>query len=138
VQRKKKRLQLCFNCGEIKEGGFLAVEYNDYGKYVNKNSLIKFDENKKKSGDTATIRMAAKNFQILLFRKDENRLYGILRKVNDDDKTFSLLVIDMKTGKELSNQPITGLTPETIYNIDALYSSGKKLIMIKHLMIKSF
>jgi hypothetical protein len=26
----------------------------------------------------------------------------------------------MKTGKELSNKPITGLSPETIYNIDAL------------------
>jgi hypothetical protein len=46
-----------------------------------------------------------KNFQILLFRKDENRLYGILRKVNDDDKTFSLLVIDMKTGKNFQTNP---------------------------------
>jgi hypothetical protein len=36
-----------FLCGEIKEGGYLALEYNDYGKYVNKNSLIKFDDNKK-------------------------------------------------------------------------------------------
>jgi hypothetical protein len=129
AEKKDKGYNYVSTVGEVKEGGFLAVEYNDYGKYVNKNSLIKFDENKKEVWRYRYNTDGSKKIfsDLTLLEKDENRLYGILRKVNDDDKTFSLLVIDIKTGKELSNQPITGLTPETIYNIDALYSSGKQL-----------
>lgn len=122
AEKKEKGYNYVSVVGEIKEGGYLALEYNDYGKYINKNSLIKFDDNKKEiwrySYNTNGDKKVFSDLSIL--EKDENRIYGILRKVNDDDKTFSLLVIDMKTGKELSNKPITGLSPETIYNIDAL------------------
>lgn len=122
AEKKEKGYNYVSAVGEIKEGGYLALEYNDYGKYINKNSLIKFDDNKKEiwrySYNTNGDKKVFSDLTIL--EKDENRIYGILRKVNDDDKTFSLLVIDMKTGKELSNKPITGLSPETIYNIDAL------------------
>ncbi|MFP3591789.1 hypothetical protein [Chryseobacterium sp. SIMBA_038] len=126
AEKKEKGYNYVSAVGEIKEGGYLAAEYNDYGKYINKNSLIKFDENKKEiwrySYNTNGDKKVFSDLTVL--ERDENRLYGILRKVNDDDKTFSLLVLDMKTGKELSNKPITGLSPDTIYNIDVLNSGS--------------
>ena len=129
AEKRDKGYNYISSVAEIKEGGFIAVEYNDYGKYVNKNSLIKFDENRKEvwrySYNTNGDKKVFSDFTIL--DKDEKNLYGILRKVNDDDKTFSLLVIDMKTGKELSNTPITGLSPETIYNIDVLNSGSGRI-----------
>ncbi|MGD1318865.1 hypothetical protein [Chryseobacterium sp. 2R14A] len=129
AEKKDKGYNYLSSVAEIKEGGYLAIELNDYGKYVNKNSLIRFDENKKQmwrySYNTDGSKKVFSDLTIL--ERDENFLYGILRKVNDDDKTFSVLVIDMKTGKEVSNKPLTGLSPETIYNIDALYSSGQKI-----------
>lgn len=129
AEKKDKGYNYVSSVGEIKEGGYIAVEYNDYGKYVNKNSLIKFDPNKKEvwrySYNTDGNKKVFSDLTIL--DKDENRIYGILRKVNDDDKTFFMLVIDMKTGKELSNKPITGLSPDTIYNIDNLYASGRRI-----------
>lgn len=129
AEKKDKGYNYVSSVGEIKEGGFIAVEYNDYGKYVNKNSLIKFDDSKKEiwryryntNGDKKVFS------DLTILDKDEKSLYGILRKVNDDEKTFTLLVIDMKTGKELSNKPVTGLSPETIDYIDDLYSSGRKI-----------
>lgn len=129
AEKKEKGYNYVSSVGEIKEGGYLAVEYHDYGKYVNKNSLIKFDDHKKEvwrySYNTDGNKKVFSDLTIL--EKDDNRLYGILRKVNDDDKTFSLLVLDMKTGKELSNKPLTGLSPETIYNIDVLNSGGGRI-----------
>ena len=129
AEKRDKGYNYISSVAEIKEGGYIAVEYNDYGRYVNKNSLIKFDDNKKEiwrySYNTNGDKKVFSDLTIL--DKDEKSIYGILRKVNDDDKTFSLLVIDMKTGKELSNKPIAGLSPETIYNIDNLYSSGRRM-----------
>jgi hypothetical protein len=129
AEKKDKGYNYVSTVSEIKEGGYLAVELNDYGKYVNKNSIIRFDENKKQlwkySYNTDGSKKVFSDLTVL--ERDENYLYGILRKVNDDDKTFSVLVLDMKTGKEVSNKPLTGLSPETIYNIDVLYSSGKKI-----------
>ncbi|CAD7804657.1 hypothetical protein CHRY9390_01255 [Chryseobacterium aquaeductus] len=129
AEKKDKGYNYVSSVGEIKEGGFIAVEYNDYGRYVNKNSLIKFDDNKKEiwrynyntNGDKKVFS------DLTILDKDEKSLYGILRKVNDDDKSFSLLVIDMKTGKEISNKPLNGLSAETIDYIDELYSNGRRM-----------
>lgn len=114
---------------EIKEGGFLAIELNDYGKYVNNNSLIKFDENKNEvwrykyntSGDK-------KNTEDLtMLEKDEKNIYFIRQKKNNDAKEFTLLVLDMKTGKEVISKPITGLSDDTIDNISSYSSTTRSL-----------
>lgn len=128
-EKKEKGYNYVSAVGEIKEGGMIAIEYNDYGKYVNNNAIIKFDDDKKEiwryqyntNGDKKVFS------DLSILDKDEKHLYGILRKVNGDDKTFTLLVLDMKTGKELSNNPITGLSPETIYNIDVFNSGGMRI-----------
>lgn len=120
-EKKEKGYNYVSAVGEIKEGGYFAVEYNDFGRYVNNNSLIKFDDHKKElwrykyntTGDK-------KNFSTLsILEKDENNIYSILKKVNDDKKTFTLIVLDIKTGKEVANKPITGLSDDTIDLIDS-------------------
>ncbi|MCW3160509.1 hypothetical protein [Chryseobacterium oryctis] len=128
-ERKEKGYNYVSAVVEIKEGGYFAVEYNDYGKYVNNNSLIKFDENKKEiwrykyntNGDK-------KNYStISILEKDDKNIYTILKKVNSDKKTFSLVVLDMKTGKEIANNPIIGLSDNTIDYIDSFYSAYQKI-----------
>lgn len=129
TEKKEKGYNYISVVSEIKEGGYLAVEYNHYGKYINKNSLIKFDENKKEiwrySYNTNGDKKVFSSLKLL--EKDDARIYGILKKVNDDKKTFSLLVLDMKTGKEISNQPITGLSDDTLENI-ATFSSATRIL----------
>ena len=52
IENKEEKKQNGFNhisnIYEIKEGGFLVFEYNDYGKYTNQENLIRFDENRNK------------------------------------------------------------------------------------------
>lgn len=113
---------------EIKEGGFLALEYRDFKNYINNNSLIKFDENKKEvwrfryntSGDKKV------NESLTLLEKDQNKIYCLLQNNDKKDKKFQLLVLDMKTGKEIARKPIAGLPKNTLDKINNLntYSYG--------------
>lgn len=123
-EKREKGYNYVSAVGEIKEGGYFAIEYKDFGKYINNNSLIKFDNNKKEvwrykyntNGDK-------KVFSTLsVIEKDENYIYSIMKKVDDGKKAFSLVVLDMKTGKEAANKPITGLSDDTIDLIDSFYS----------------
>ncbi|KQR95067.1 hypothetical protein ASG01_04210 [Chryseobacterium sp. Leaf180] len=114
---------------EIKEGGYLATEHHDYGRYVNNNSIIRFDDNKKelwryKYNTNGTKKVFS---DISVLDRDENYMYSILRKSDGKDRAFSLLVIDMKTGKEVSNKPLSGLSPETLYNIDVFNSGNERI-----------
>lgn len=129
-EKKEKGYNYVSYVFEIKEGGYLALEFNDYGKYINNNSLIKFDDDKKEvwrykyntSGDKKV------NEQLTLIEKDENNIYFILENKDKSDKRFSLLVLDMKTGKEISRKSITDLSPETIDGITSLISYNYKSI----------
>lgn len=122
VEKKEKGYNYVSAVGEIKEGGYFAIEYKDYGKYINGNSLMKFDENKKEvwkyQYNTDGSKKVFSTLSVL--EKDERYMYCIMKKVNDGQITFSLLVLDMKTGKEVSNKPIEGvLTDSTLDNIDS-------------------
>lgn len=128
-EKKEKGYNYVSAVGEIKEGGYFAIEYKDFGKYINNNSLIKFDDAKKEiwrykyntTGDK-------KNFSALtVLDKDEKHMYCIMKIVSNDKKSFNLIIIDMQTGKEVSKTPITGFSDETIDNIDTFYSGYKKL-----------
>jgi hypothetical protein len=114
---------------EIKEGGSLVLEFNNYGNYINNNNLIKFDDNKKEiwryryntSGDKKI------NEQLNVLEKDENYIYALLQNNNKKEKTFQLLILDMKTGKEIHKKEITGLGKNTMDAINSLnsYSFGR-------------
>lgn len=128
-EKKAKGYNYYSTVFEIKEGGFLALELNDYGKYVNNNSLIKFDADKKEiwryryntNGDKKNTE------EITLVEKDDKYIYFIAQKKIQDKKTFSLLVLDMKTGKEVASKPISGLSDDTIDNITSFSSTTRSL-----------
>ncbi|MEG1592240.1 hypothetical protein [Chryseobacterium sp.] len=128
-EKKEKGYNYISAVGELKQGGYFAIEYKDFGKYISNNSLMKFTPEKKEvwkysyntNGDK-------KNFSALtVLEKDEKYMYCIMKKVSDDKKTFNLIVINMQTGKEISNKPITGFSDETIDNIDTFYAGYRKL-----------
>ncbi|SUX47039.1 hypothetical protein [Chryseobacterium indoltheticum] len=56
-----------------------------------------------------------------------NRFYFILEKKNSDTKSFSLLVLDMQTGKEIATKAITGLSDDTLDNITSFSSVTRNL-----------
>lgn len=133
VEARKEKKNLGYNyvanVGEIKEGGYLAIEHHDYGKYVNNNSIMRFDDQKKEiwryKYNTDGTQDVFSDISVL--DRDENYMYSILRRSVKDKATFSLLVIDMKTGKEVSNKPLTGLSQETLYNIDVFASGNRRI-----------
>ncbi len=114
---------------EIKEGGFLVTEYDEYKTYVSNNSLIKFDENRNEiwryrynAGGTK------KNYETLkIIDKNEKYIYGILQKTDNKDKNFNLLVLDMQTGAVVHNKEITGQSQKTLEYILYYYSYGQSL-----------
>ena len=129
AEKKEKGYVYESNVYEIKEGGYLVLEYNDYGDYINNNNLIKFDADKK---ETWRFRYntdgSKKSYEKLkMVDKNENYIYCILEKTINKDKTFSLVVLDMKTGKEVHNKEITGLSPETLSRILYYYSYYQSL-----------
>lgn len=128
-EKKEKGFNYYSIVSEIKEGGFLALELHDYGTYINNNNLIKFDENKKElwrfayntSGDKKV------NEELSILEKDENYIYSLLQSNNKKEKNFQLLILDIKTGKEVHKKAITGLSPKTLDAINSIrsYSFGK-------------
>ena len=129
TEKKEKGYNYRSAVYEIKEGGFLAIEFNDYGTYINNNSLIKFDANQKEiwrykyntSGDKKI------SEEIRIVEKDEKNIYLILQKNNKSDKTFYLVVIDMQTGKEIHNKLIDKFSPQTMERITSYYSYGSSI-----------
>ncbi|MFC4816169.1 hypothetical protein [Flavobacterium sp. GCM10023249] len=129
VEKKEKGYNYFSYVYEVKEGGFIVLEFNDYGSYINNNSLIRFDDEKKElwkySYNTSGNK---KNKEVLrIIEKDENYIYGILNNDNDGVKTFHLLVIDMKTGKEVVKTPIDKFSAKTIENITFLYGDRHEI-----------
>lgn len=114
---------------DIKEGGFLVFDYDDYGKYTNNEHLMRFDDNKNllwtyqynKSGDK-------KNSEsIKIIEKDDKYIYALHRKAVKADVIFSLLILDINTGKEVSDKKITDFSTGTLNNITRFYSNYKSI-----------
>ncbi|MBD8083302.1 hypothetical protein [Chryseobacterium caseinilyticum] len=128
-EKKEKGYNYESTVVEIKEGGFIAIELKDFGKYTTDNALIKFDENKKEiwrykyntSGDKKN------NERLRLLDKDDQHIYFLAEKKIQDKKTFSLLVLDIKTGNEVASKPVTGLSDDTLENITSLSSTTRNL-----------
>jgi hypothetical protein len=93
---------------EIKEGGILVSELNDYGEYVKNNSLIRFDAEKKEMWrfkyNTDPDKKKSEDLKVIA--KDEKNIYAFLRQTNKRENVFSFLVIDMVTGKELQRKDL--------------------------------
>jgi hypothetical protein len=103
---------------EIKEGGFLAVEGDDYGSYEKNNAFIKFDQNKNelwryKYNVNATRRAYE---SISLLEKNEKYFYFLKKIKIKDEEQYSIMILDMNNGKELKNLPLS-FSKETASNI---------------------
>ncbi|MDR2234582.1 MAG: hypothetical protein LBE92_00520 [Chryseobacterium sp.] len=129
VEKREKGYNYVSAVGETKEGGYFAIEYKDYGKYVNHNSLMKFDENKKEVWKYQYNTDGSKKVFSTLspVDKDDQYMYCILKKEDNGKKTFSLLVLDMKTGKEVANNPVTGVSDVTLENIDTFIANYSRI-----------
>lgn len=126
AEKKEKGYNYISYVYDIKEGGYLVFEYNDYGKYSNNENLMRFDENKKLLWDYKyNTNGDKKNSEsIRIINKDEKYIYAILKKtIKNDDSSYNLLILDINTGKEVSNKKITDFANLTINNITHLYSN---------------
>ncbi len=130
AEKKQKGYNYMSFVYEIKEGGFIALEYDDYGRYINNNSLIKFDKDKQevwrysynKSGDKKN------KFIFRRIEKDENYIYALLNTETEDQKTYELLVVDMKTGLEVTRKVISKFNDKTLDQITYLYSNNREIV----------
>ncbi len=129
AEKKEKGFNYISFVYDIKEGGYLVFEYDDYGRYTDNNNLSRFDENKNllwnykynTNGDK-------KNSEFLkIIEKDEKYIYAILKKSVKSDSTYNLLILDIKTGKEVSNKRIPDFSNLTLDNITHLYSNNKSI-----------
>lgn len=138
TEKREKGYNYISGVYEIKEGGYLVIEMNDYGDYVNNNSLIRFNENKEEiwrykyntTGDKKS-----KEF-LRIIEKDENNIYTFLEKSYKKDKEIFIVVIDIKTGKEKHRKLITEADAEvieqilTLDNLDNSKTFDDKIVLL--------
>lgn len=134
-KQEKKKQGFVYNSSvfEIKEGGYLVHDYDLYRTHVVNNRLLRYDENKQKLWEYEYNIDATKAKYKLLYiiEKDEKYLYALLRKHRDYPASdrydpnerkrsadpFFLLVLDMKTGKEVHLKEIPdpeGVMPDLL------------------------
>lgn len=123
VERKEAGFNYKSYVTEIKEGGFLVSEYEDHGSYTKNNRMMRFDTAKNElwryDYNTNGSKKQAQTINYLA--QDGDYYYGLLREriiVKDDDyydlqhertskkDVHYLLVLDMKTGKEVYKKEI--------------------------------
>lgn len=128
-EKKEKGYNFVSGVYEIKEGGFLVLEYKDFGKYINNNCLSRFDENKKEIWkfryNTEGNKKASEVLNVL--EKDEKNIYCILETINKNDKKFSFLVIDMQTGKEVARKYFDKFSNTTIDYLTSLNVNSRNI-----------
>lgn len=108
AEKKENGFNYISSVSEIKEGGFIVTEYEDHGAYNKNNRVMRFDENKKELWRFAYNDNGSKSASQSLgyLDKDEHYYYGLLRDRVKKDYTHYLLVLDMKTGKEVHKKEI--------------------------------
>lgn len=125
AEKKQKGFNYVSQVGEIKEGGYLVFVYDEYRNYTKNNALIRYDEEKKEMWKFEYNKDGSKTKKEILniLDKDEHHYYALLRKHtklsskdinytygvqgnNTTSDTSYLLVIDMKTGKEIHRKYI--------------------------------
>jgi len=126
-ERRKNGFLYISHVYEIKEGGFIVMEYDDYETYGKNHSLKRYDDDKKllweyKYNTDGTER---KYEAIRIIEKDDKHIYTILKVKNKKEFSYFFQVLDIKTGNIKAKTPITGLNEQTMDEITALYSSGR-------------
>ena len=109
IEKKENGFNYSASVIEIKEGGYIVLEYDDYIDYQKNNHIRRYDTSKKELWDYEYNKTGSKSASELLYplNKDENYLYGMLRvSAKREEDKFYLVVVDMKTGKEVHKKEI--------------------------------
>ena len=131
-EKKQKGFVYDSYVNELKYGGYLVTEYDEYGvlggeSYTKNNSIILFDDNKKekwriKFNTDATLKKY-ENYKILDL--DSQYVYLLHTFVNKAERNFKIEILDLNTGELKKDKTITELNKETlnrISNISNQYS----------------
>lgn len=129
VEKKEKGFNYISYVYEIKEGGFLVLEYNDYGKYTNGENLMRFDDNKKLLWNYKYNETGDKKFSesLRIIDKDDKYIYSIMKKGTKASSKYNFVVLDINTGEKVSNRIITDFSELTLERIPYLYSNYKSI-----------
>jgi hypothetical protein len=109
AEKKENGFNYSSYVSEIKEGGFLVSEYDDYGSYEKNNHIFRYDEDKKLVWryDYNADGSKASSQLLYMLTKNEKYYYGLMhQKIKREADKFYLLVLDMKTGKEVHRKQI--------------------------------
>lgn len=108
---------------EIKEGGYMVYDHDDYGVYTKNSHIIRFDKDRQLMWSYSYNEEGSKDGQEAIYYlcKDEQSYYALFREYTKESNTyvygtqqkeykshnkFYLLVLDMKTGKEVHKKHI--------------------------------
>lgn len=110
VERRKNGYTYDFQIVEIKEGGYIVLDYEDHGSYVKNNHLLRYDKDKKELWRYEYNNAESKNEiqKLYYIERDSNYFYGLLSDRVKSISKYYLLVIDMHTGKEVHKKEIIG------------------------------
>lgn len=114
-ERKKNGFIYLSNVYEIKQGGYIVIEREDYGSYVKNQTLKRYDKNKNRMWEYRFNEEGTKKKReyLEIIEMDDKHLYALLTKQDKKEKKFFFQVIDMKTGKILHNQFLEELSQNT-------------------------
>lgn len=124
-EKKEKGFNYSSYVYEIKEGGFMVFEYDDYGSYTNNESLLRFDDHKKLTWQYKFNEKGTKKISesVKILEIDDNHIYTMLIKENKKKMEFFVQVLDTKTGNILATKPITGANDDTLKSITSFKSN---------------
>lgn len=108
LEKKEKGYNYISYVVEIKEGGYLVLEYDDYDSYTKNNRILRFNEEKVEMWryDYNTNGSKKESQYLQLLDKDSSYFYGLLREKSKKEEKYYLVVVNMQTGKEVHKKQI--------------------------------
>ncbi|MEZ4909738.1 MAG: hypothetical protein R2774_02635 [Saprospiraceae bacterium] len=105
LKKEKKRLgfNLKSNVISLKEGGYLVIQFDDYGHYFNNYTWIKFDDNKKELWRTTLNEVSNKknSYVVLPVDVDSTKIYSFqiyTHHRTGDPKSLAIITLDLESG----------------------------------------
>lgn len=114
-ERKDKGFVYFSYVYEVKDGGFLIRDNEDYGSYYKNQKLKRYDKNKKLMWEYRFNEDGTKHKRefINFIDVDDKHLYTLITKKEKKELTFFLQVFDFKTGKIVHTKQLEGLNQNT-------------------------
>lgn len=130
-EEKKEKKSLGYNVESnisiLKEGGYVATKYEDYGNYFNNYTWIRFDENKKELWRTTMDEESNKKNSYIIRNLliDSSHIYAFKIYTNystGEGTSLALLVLDTHTGKIVKQTAIDEFTDKKGISDDTNFS----------------